>query len=121
VETRTLYIDKLTKSIILYVPKYIIKFAIPFCLDCDILSRSLVLDLPKKIILFTTHQNPKVIFELCNANEKGLKDNQGLPSQIKNNNIIEKASLPKQPAELCLFIFKANLVCAKRLTQGELL
>jgi len=104
VDTRPLYIDNLTKSITFYVPKDIIKFAKPFCFDYDNLSRSLVVYVPKNIILFTSHQKPKVIFELCNANEQVLNDNQGVASQIKINNIIETPSLHNRMLSFaCLF------------------
>jgi len=104
VDTRPLYIDNLTKSITFYVPKDIIKFAKPFCFDYDNLSRSLVVYVPKNIILFTSQPKPKVIFELCNANEQVLNDNQGVASQIKINNIIETPSLHNRMLSFaCLF------------------
>ena len=56
-DTRPLYIDNLTRSISVYIPK--------------------------NIIQFTMHQKPKVIIELCNANEQLLNDSQGDATQIK--------------------------------------
>jgi hypothetical protein len=158
VDTRPLYIDNLTKSITVHVPKYIIKFANPCCfynltrslvvyVQKDIIkytdnlkikrsisnyaqknninyTRSLYIDnlplsisvyipIPKNIILFTSHKKPKVIIELCYANEQLLKDNQGEATQIKNKNIIEAVSLPNCMLSFA-FLFSNHFWCVLR-------
>ena len=107
-ETRPLDFYNLTRSIYVYVQKNIIKFSRP--LDYDNLTRSISVYIPKKIIKFytSTYPNPKVIFELCYANEQRLKDSLGYAyahnnnninnnnnyNNNNNNNINKKASLP---------------------------
>ena len=72
-DTRPLYFDNLTRSISVYIPKNIIKFT------------------------STSYPEPKVIIELCNANEQRLNDSQEYAyadKKNKNNNINNTASLP---------------------------
>jgi hypothetical protein len=65
------------RSITVYNPKNIVKNTTPFAFAK-----------PK-----AKDPKPKVIIELCNANEQKLKDSQGDTTQIKNNNVNNTASL----------------------------
>jgi hypothetical protein len=79
-DTRPIYINNLSKSISVYVPKNIIKFT------------------------STSYPEPKVIIELCNANEQRLNDSQEYAyADKKNNNKNNTASPPslRSSALLC--------------------
>jgi hypothetical protein len=59
-DTITLYTDSSSRYILIYHPKYIIKF------------------------VSTSYQKPKVILDVCSANYKILKDNQGFDNTDAN-------------------------------------
>ena len=119
--TKPLYFDNITRSITVYVPKYIIIYTRPL-LYIDNLSKSKSISVyvqkPNYIIKFTPtlYPEPKVIIELClctQANEQRLKDSQGYATQIKNKNINKTASYPNS-MQSSAFFFSNPLGCVLR-------